>query len=139
MGYRDENEALRAALAAKDDEIARLRREREAPEFVPYVPNAPGSPQGMALSPTGPSRRELELEAERELIRLQSSVYTGQATRRAAGPKYTLIAVTCLLAALWSFWRAFTKAEPLLILVALVVAVVGLTFARRGTDAGKGR
>ena len=137
MSYRDENEALRAALAAKDDEIARLRREREAPEFVPYVPNAPGSPT--PLVPTSPSRRELELEAERELIRLQSSVYTGQATRRAAGPRYTLIAVTCGIAGIWSFWRAFSKAEPIMILISLVLLVVGLAFARRGTDAGYGR
>ena len=137
MSYRDENEALRAALAAKDDEIARLRREREAPEFVPYVPNAPGSPN--PLVPTSPSRRELELEAERELIRLQSSVYTAQATRRASVPKYTLVAVTCGMVGLWSFWRAFTKAEPAMILIALVFLVVGLMYARRGTDAGQGR
>lgn len=137
MSYRDENEALRAALAAKDDEIARLRREREAPVFVPYVPNATGSPN--PLVPTSPSRRELELEAERELIRLQSSVYTGQATRRASAPKYTLVAVTCGMVGLWSFWRAFAKAEPAMFLIALVFMVVALMYARRGTDAGHGR
>ncbi|MEA2750577.1 MAG: hypothetical protein QOI41_4720, partial [Myxococcales bacterium] len=122
MAYRDENEALRAALAAKDDEIAHLRRAQEAPAFTPHAPNE--------QLPTTQTRRDLELEAERELIRLRSSIQSGQSNRRAAGPTFTLAAVTCALVAIWSFWRAFAKAEPAMLLLAIAVGFVGGASAR---------
>ncbi|MEA2749180.1 MAG: hypothetical protein QOI41_3323, partial [Myxococcales bacterium] len=46
--------------------------------FTPHAPNE--------QLPITQTRRDLELEAERELIRLRSSIQSGQSNRRAAGP-----------------------------------------------------
>ena len=81
MAYREEDEAVRAALAAKDEEIARLRQARaQEPPPLPSLPS---------LSPGGPMtriRRDLELEADRELIRLKIVSPSSPSNRRAAGP-----------------------------------------------------
>lgn len=78
MAYRDEDEALRAALAAKDEEIARLRQAR-AQEPPPLPSLSPGGPMTRI-------RRDLELEADRELIRLKNVIPSSPSNRRAAGP-----------------------------------------------------
>ncbi len=114
MAYRDENEARRAALAAKDDEIARLR------------------------GGAGQTREEMQLEAERDLIRLKSSIQSRASDRRAAGPMWTLLALSCMAFSLGSCWRAY-RGSPLMLLLALGFAVVGLWFARKGTAARRGR
>ena len=126
MAYRDDNEALRAALAAKDDEIARLRQAQMAPSSLPL-------PLGGLMTRT---RRDLELDADQELIRLKSVIQSSKSNRRAAGPTFTIAAFACGVLAVSFFWRPFGKGEPAMLLLALVVAVVGLYCARRGTNAG---